>query len=46
MISTVASEFDAVHDVHRAVEVGSIDEVVSVATLRPRIIEVLRAARD
>ncbi|WP_420175168.1 carboxyl transferase domain-containing protein [Luteococcus sp. OSA5] len=45
MISTVAGEFDAIHNVHRAVEVGSIDEVVSVATLRPRIIEILRAAR-
>ncbi|MEL4504439.1 carboxyl transferase domain-containing protein [Luteococcus sp. H138] len=46
MISTVAGEFDAVHNVHRAVEVGSIDDVVSVATLRPRIIEILRAARN
>lgn len=43
MISTVAGEFDAVHNVHRAVEVGSIDEVVSVSTLRPRIIEILRS---
>ncbi|MEL4358497.1 MULTISPECIES: ATP-binding protein [unclassified Luteococcus] len=45
MISTVAGEFDAVHNVHRAVEVGSIDEVVSVATLRPRIIEILRSKK-
>ena len=50
MISTVAAEFDGIHDVHRAVEVGSIDEVVSVARLvarlRPRIIEILRSKRS
>lgn len=45
-ISTVAQEFDAVHNIHRAVEVGSVDEVVSVTNLRPRIIEILRAARQ
>ncbi|MGO4957173.1 ATP-binding protein [Luteococcus sp. Sow4_B9] len=46
MISTVAAEFDGVHNVHRAVEVGSIDEVVSVETLRPRIIQILRQAQS
>ncbi len=44
-ISTVATEFDGVHDIHRAVRVGSVDEVISVAQMRPRIIEVLRKAR-
>ena len=45
MISTLAAEFDAVHNIQRAVEVGSVDDVVSVAGLRPRIIATLRAAR-
>lgn len=44
-ISAVAQEFDGVHSIERAVEVGSVDEIVSVARLRPRIIEILRAAR-
>ncbi|CAI9402494.1 ATP-binding protein [Aestuariimicrobium sp. T2.26MG-19.2B] len=44
MISIVGQEFDAVHSIERAVQVGSVDEIVSVARLRPRIIEILRAA--
>ncbi|HEX5090312.1 MAG TPA: carboxyl transferase domain-containing protein [Nocardioides sp.] len=40
-ISEVAAEFDGVHDIHRAVRVGSVDEVVSVARLRPRVIEAI-----
>ena len=43
-IGEVAAEFDGVHDIHRAVRVGSVDEVVTVAGLRPRIIAVLEAA--
>ena len=38
-IGEVAAEFDGVHDIHRAVRVGSVDEVISVARLRPRVIE-------
>nr|WP_092623529.1 carboxyl transferase domain-containing protein [Jiangella sp. DSM 45060] len=41
-ISEVAAEFDRVHDIRRAVEVGSVDEVVSVAQLRPKIIAAIR----
>lgn len=41
-IGEVAAEFDGVHDIHRAVRVGSVDEVVSVARLRPRVIEAIR----
>ncbi|SDB80718.1 Acetyl/propionyl-CoA carboxylase, alpha subunit [Raineyella antarctica] len=37
-ISELASEFDAVHSIHRAVEVGSVDEVIAAADIRPRII--------
>ncbi|MDO5676935.1 MAG: carboxyl transferase domain-containing protein [Propionibacteriaceae bacterium] len=41
-ISEVAAEFDGVHSIHRAVEVGSVDKVISPAELRPAIIEVIR----
>ena len=37
----VAAEFDAVHNVQRAVEVGSLDEVVPPADLRPAIVRYL-----
>ncbi len=37
-ISEVASEFDGVHDIHRAVRVGSVDKVITAAELRPEII--------
>lgn len=38
-LGEVASEFDSVHSIHRAVSVGSVDAVISAAELRPRIIE-------
>ena len=40
-IAEVAAEFDGVHNIHRAVEVGSVDEVISVAQLRPKIVEAI-----
>ena len=40
-IGEVAAEFDAVHDIHRAVRVGSVDEVIAVERLRPRVIEAI-----
>ena len=40
-ISEVAAEFDGVHSIQRAVEVGSVDKVIPVAQLRPAIIEVI-----
>ncbi len=40
-ISEVAAEFDGVHDIHRAVRVGSVDKVISAARLRPEIIEAI-----
>ena len=40
-ISEVAAEFDGIHNVHRAVEVGSVDEVIAARDLRPKIISVL-----
>uniref|UniRef100_UPI000360A077 carboxyl transferase domain-containing protein n=1 Tax=Nocardiopsis lucentensis TaxID=53441 RepID=UPI000360A077 len=42
-LGEVAAEFDRVHDIHRAVEVGSVDAVISAAELRPRIIGALEA---
>ncbi len=40
-VGEVAAEFDRVHSIQRAVEVGSVDAIVSVAQLRPRIIEAI-----
>ncbi len=37
----LASEFDKIHDVNRAVAVGSLDAVIHPARVRPAIIEVL-----
>jgi acetyl-CoA carboxylase carboxyltransferase component len=38
-LSALAAEFDAVHSIRRAVEVGSVDEVICVRELRPAIAE-------
>ncbi|NHA69901.1 ATP-binding protein [Phycicoccus flavus] len=43
MLGVVAAEFDRVHDIHRAVEVGSVDAVVAPEELRPRIVAALEA---
>jgi acetyl-CoA carboxylase carboxyltransferase component len=40
-ISEVAAEFDAVHNIHRAVDVGSVDAVIPASRLRPEIIRVI-----
>jgi len=40
----VAAEFDAIHTVQRAVEVGSLDAVIAPRDLRPAIIDRLDAA--
>ncbi|MFC8383348.1 carboxyl transferase domain-containing protein [Nocardia sp. NPDC057272] len=42
-LGDVAAEFDRVHNIQRAVEVGSVDAIVSVADLRPRIIDAIEA---
>ncbi len=41
-LGEVATEFDRVHNIQRAVEVGSVDAVVRAAELRPRIIEAIQ----
>ncbi|HVN13077.1 MAG TPA: carboxyl transferase domain-containing protein [Kineosporiaceae bacterium] len=38
-LGEVAAEFDAVHSIERAVAVGSVDEIISAAELRPRLID-------
>jgi len=40
-LGDVAAEFDRVHSIQRAVEVGSVDTIIKAAELRPRIIEAL-----
>jgi acetyl/propionyl-CoA carboxylase alpha subunit/acetyl-CoA carboxylase carboxyltransferase component len=44
-LGEVAAEFDRVHSIRRAVEVGSVDAVIRAAELRPRIIEAIEARR-
>jgi uncharacterized pyridoxal phosphate-containing UPF0001 family protein len=40
-VGEVASQFDHLHSVQRAQQVGSIDHVISPAKLRPYLIEAL-----
>jgi hypothetical protein len=44
-LGEVAAEFDRVHSIQRAVEVGSVDAIISAAELRPRIIEAIEHGR-
>jgi len=41
-ISEVAAEFDGVHNIHRAVRVGSVDKVIDAGRLRPEIIAAIQ----
>jgi hypothetical protein len=38
-LGELATEFDAIHSVQRAVEVGSVDRIVTAAGLRPYLID-------
>jgi acetyl/propionyl-CoA carboxylase alpha subunit/acetyl-CoA carboxylase carboxyltransferase component len=42
-LSEVAAEFDLIHNIQRAVEVGSVDAVIRAAELRPQIIRAIEA---
>ncbi|MEU4677799.1 carboxyl transferase domain-containing protein [Micromonospora sp. NPDC023737] len=42
-LGEVATEFDRVHSIQRAVEVGSVDAVIRAADLRPRVIEAIES---
>jgi acetyl-CoA carboxylase carboxyltransferase component len=41
-LGEVAAEFDRVHNIQRAVEVGSVDAIIKASELRPRIIEAIQ----
>lgn len=40
-LGNVAEEFDAVHSVHRALAVGSLDRIIPPSTLRPYLVEAI-----
>ncbi|MEV0463721.1 carboxyl transferase domain-containing protein [Nocardia tengchongensis] len=40
-LGEVAAEFDRVHNIERAVQVGSVDAIIRAAELRPRIIDAI-----
>jgi hypothetical protein len=40
-LGQVAAEFDRIHSIQRAVEVGSVDAIISAAELRPAIINAI-----
>jgi acetyl/propionyl-CoA carboxylase alpha subunit/acetyl-CoA carboxylase carboxyltransferase component len=40
-LGEVAAEFDRIHSIQRAVEVGSVDAIIGVAEMRPAIIEAI-----
>lgn len=42
-LGEVAAEFDRVHNIHRAVAVGSVDAVISPEELRPQLIAAIEA---
>ena len=42
-LGEVAAEFDAVHSIQRAVEVGSVDAVIAASELRPRLVAGIEA---
>jgi acetyl/propionyl-CoA carboxylase alpha subunit/acetyl-CoA carboxylase carboxyltransferase component len=40
-LSEVADEFDAIHTIERALEVGSVDRIIAAADLRPYVVDAL-----
>jgi hypothetical protein len=38
-LGEVAAEFDGIHSIERAVQVGSVDAVIRARELRPRLVE-------
>ncbi|MFI6320902.1 carboxyl transferase domain-containing protein [Nonomuraea sp. NPDC050556] len=45
-LTEVATEFDRVHSIQRAVDVGSVDAIISCAELRPQIIAAVEKGLD
>jgi acetyl-CoA carboxylase carboxyltransferase component len=46
MLGIVAAEFDTIHNIHRAVKLGSVDAVINAHELRPQIIAALDASHS
>ena len=44
-LAAIAREYDAVHSVERAKRVGSIEEIIPAKTIRPYLIDTLRAIK-
>ena len=40
-LGEVADEFDAIHSVHRALQVGSLDRIIRAADLRPYLVDAI-----
>jgi acetyl/propionyl-CoA carboxylase alpha subunit/acetyl-CoA carboxylase carboxyltransferase component len=40
-LNEVAAEFDGIHNIERAVQMGSVDAIISARELRPRLIEAI-----
>jgi hypothetical protein len=38
----VAEEFDGVHSVHRALEVGSVQKIIPATSLRPYLVDAIK----
>jgi acetyl/propionyl-CoA carboxylase alpha subunit/acetyl-CoA carboxylase carboxyltransferase component len=45
-LGKVAEEFDAVHSVHRALAVGSLDRIIPPSTLRPYLVDAIERGID
>ena len=45
-LGEVATEFDAIHSIERAVRVGSVDAVISARELRPRLVEAVERGAE
>ena len=46
VLGTVAAEFDAVHSIERAREVGSVDRIITAERLRPELIDAVARGMD
>jgi hypothetical protein len=42
----VAEEFDGVHSVHRALEVGSVHRIIPATSLRPYLVDAIERGID
>ena len=45
-LGEVAAEFDGIHNIDRAVQVGSVDAVISARDLRPALVEAVERGLD